>query len=413
MSSICLYFNIHQPVRLRKFGFFDMGKSDYYYDDYSNEIILKQVVENCYLPTNKMLLDLINIHQGRFKVAFSISGTAIDQFKIYAPQVIESFRELADTGCVEFMAETYCHSLSFLKNEVEFKRQVELHATTIETIFGKRPTIFANTELIYSDQIGALVANMGFKAMLAEGPSHILKWRSPNYLYRNAIDSELIVLLKNNQLSDDIASRFSNSNWSGWPLTVPKYVSWLNKISKKEKIVNLFMNYEIFGEHQKSRTGIFEFLNSLPAEVYRKTDFEFLTPSEIVAKYQPVSTLNVNYPISLTDQAVDLTPWLGNELQQEAFEKLYNLSDLVHQCSDPDILKDWQYLQTSDHFYYMSTKSFPEGEVHTCFNPYNGPYEAFMNFMNVLNDFSIRLNQKVESKYSDQFNMKEIELEVL
>lgn len=413
MRSICLYFNIHQPVRLRKFRFFDMGKSDYYYDDYSNEIILKQVIENCYLPANKILLDLINKHQGRFKLSLSISGTAIDQFKIYAPEVIESFRELAATGCVEFLAETYSHSFSVLKNEVEFKRQVELHATTIETIFGNRPTIFANTELIYSDEIGALVAEMGFKAMLAEGPNHILQWRSPNYVYRNAINSEFIILLKNNELSDDIASRFSNPNWVGWPLTAQKYASWLNKIPKGEKIVNLFMNYEIFGEHQKLGTGIFEFLNLLPSSVFRKTDFEFMTPSEIVANYQPVSTLNVNYPISQTFQAMDLTPWLGNELQQEAYEKLYNLSDLVHQCSDPDILKDWQYLQTNDHFYYMSTKQFPEGDVHTCFNPYDGPYEAFMNFMNVINDFSIRLNQTVKSPYSNQCNVNEIELAVV
>ena len=387
-----------------------MCKSDYYYDDYSNDILLRQVAENCYLPTNKIILDLIYKHQGRFKVAFSISGTAIDQFKIYAPEVIESFQELADTGCVEFVAETYSHSLSALKNPAEFKKQVKLHTDTIEALFGKRPTVFANTQLIYSDEIGALVAEMGYKAILAEDSNHFLQWRSPNYIYRNAIHSDLTILLKNNQLSDDIAYRFSNSHWSGWPLTVPKYASWLNKIPKAEKIVNLFMDYEIFGEHQKMGTGIFEFLDSLPSAVFRKTDFEFMTPSEVVANYQSISTLNVTYPISMADQGMDITPWLGNELQKEAFEKLYDLSDLILQCSNADLLKDWQYLQTSDHFHYMSTKSLPEGEVHTCCNPFDGPYEAFVNFMNVLNDFSIRLNRTVKIKHSYQFNIDKKEL---
>jgi len=410
MRSICLYFNIHQPVRLKKFRFFDLGRSDYYYDDYSNEIILSKVTKNCYLPANKMILDLIIQHQGRFKVAFSISGTAIDQFKLYAPEVIESFRELADTGCVEFLAETYSHSFSVLKDKTEFKKQVESHANTIETLFGIRPTIFANTELIYSDEIGAVVADMGYKAILAEVSSHILKWRSPNYLYRNAINPAFTVFLKNNPLSDDIASRFSNSDWSRWPLTSPKYASWLNKIPKEEKIINLFMNYEIFGEHQKLDTGIFEFLESLPSAVLRKTDFEFRTPSEVVENHQPISTLHVNYPVSQADKTMELTPWMGNDLQKEAFEKLYKLNKLINQCTDQGILKDWQYLQTSDHFYYMSTKSFPQGDVHASLNPYEGPYEAFMNFMNVLNDFSIRLNQLVKSKYSHQFNINEIEL---
>jgi len=239
MKSICLYFKVHQPVRLRRFRFFDIGNSDYYYDDCANETILSRVAENCYLPANKIILDLINKYQGRFKVAFSISGTAIDQFKIYAPEVIESFRKLAATGCVEFLAETYSHSLSVLKSKIEFKKQVEAHATAMETLFGKRPTIFTNTEFIYSDKIGAMVAEMGYKATLTDGPNHILKWRSPNYIYRNAINPALTVLLKNDQLSDDIAFRFSNSDWSGWPLTAKKYVSWLNKIPKEEKIVNL------------------------------------------------------------------------------------------------------------------------------------------------------------------------------
>lgn len=407
MKSICMCFKVHQPVRLRLFRFFEMGNSDYYYDDYSNEMILKRVAGNCYLPTNKLILDLILKYEGRFKVAFSISGTAIDQFKIYTPEVIESFRKLAATGCVEFLAETYYHSLSVLKNKTEFKRQVESHATAIETLFGKRPTVFANTELIYSDEIGALVAEMGYKATLTEGPNHILKWRSPNYLYRNAINPALMVFLKNDRLSDDIAFRFSNSDLSGLPLTARKYVSWLNKIPNEEKIINLFMNYETFGEHHKPGSGIFKFLDNLPSEVIQKSDFKFLTPSEVAEHYKPIATINVPYPISWADQEQDLTAWLGNELQQEAFEKLYNLSGMMDKCNDPALLKDWQYLQTSDHFHYMSTKYFSDGDVHACFNPYNSPYMAFMNYMNVLNDFSIRLNRVMKDKHSDPFRLNQ------
>ena len=393
MRSICLYFKVHQPVRLRKFSFFDIGKSDYYYDNYTNEMILSRVAENCYLPANKMILDLIRKYQGQFRVTFSISGTAIDQFKIYAPAVIESFRKLAATECVEFLAETYSHSLSALKNKTEFKRQVETHAVAIETLFGKKPAVFTNTELIYSDEIGAIVAEMGYKATMTEGPKQILKWRSPNYLYSNTINPALNILLKNDQLSDDIASRFSNTSWSGWPLTAQKYVSWLTKIPKEEKLVNLFMNYETFGEHHQFGTGIFKFLDSLPSTVLKKSDFEFMTPSEIIKHHQPISALQVPNPISWADEERNLTAWLGNELQQEAFEQLYRLSGMVDQCTDPAILKDWQYLQTSDHFYYMSTKYFSDSDIHAYLNPYDSPYEAFMNYMNVLNDFSIRLNR--------------------
>lgn len=405
MRSICLCFKVHQPVRLKKFRFFDIGNSDYYYDDYNNEVIIRRVAANCYLPANKMILDLINKYQGRFKVSFSISGTALDQFKIYAPEVIESFRKLAATGCVEFLAETYFHSLTVLKNKTEFQKQVIAHAAEIESLFGKKPTVFSNTGLIYSNEIGAMVAELGYKAILAEGPSHILQWRSPNYLYHNKINPLLSVLLKNDSLSDDIAFRFSDTKWSGWPLTSKTYVSWLNKIPEKEKIVNLIMDYETFGERQKSETGIFDFLNSLPLAVFRKSNFEFRSPSEVVEHHQPISTLNVPYPISWADGEKDLSAWLGNELQQEAFENLYELSDRIEQCSDPGLLKDWYYLQTSDHFYYMSTKHFSDGDVHAYFNPYDNPYEAFMNYMNVLNDFTLRLKRIVKKNHADQFVM--------
>lgn len=398
MKSVCLYFSVHQPVRLRIFNFFEIGNSSYYYNDYSNETMLRRIAKNCYLPANKLILDLINKYHGEFKVSFTISGTALDQFKIYAPEVIESFRELADTGCVEFLAETYSHSFAVLKNKNEFKRQVQSHSTEIESLFGKKPTAFANTNLIYSDEIGATIAEMGYKTILTEGPIKILKRINPNYTYRNAINSSLNVLLKNDMLSDDIAFRFSNADWCGWPLTAKKYVSWLNIIPEKEEIVNLFMDYETFGERQKSETGIFDFMDSLPLAVFTKSEFKFRTPSEVATQHQPISILNVPHPILWANEEWNLSDWLGNELQQEAFGHLYKLSDLVDQCSDPDLLKDWQYLQTSDHFYYMSTKYFSPSNINAYFNPYESPYEAFMNYMNILNDFSIRLNQTTSKK---------------
>ena len=393
MKSICLYFSVHQPVRLRIFRFFEIGNSGYYYDDHSNETMLRRIAKNCYLPSNKLILDLINKNNGAFKVSFSISGTALDQFKIYAPEVIESFRELADTGCVEFLAETYSHSLAAIKNKTEFRRQVKSHSTEIETLFGKKPSAFANTNLIYSDEIGEMIADMGYKTILTRTPNHIRNWRNPNYIYHNAINSSLNVLLKNDMLSDDVAFRFSNTDWRGWPLTVEKYVTWINIIPEEEKIVNLFMDYETFGERQKSETGIFDFLNSLPLAVFSKSGFKFRTPSEVATQHHSISTLNVPHPISWTDEEGKLTARSGNELQQEAFENLYELSDLVDQCSDPDLLTDWKYLQTSDHFDYMSTKYFSYSDVKAYFSPYESPYEAFMNYMNVLNDFSIRLKQ--------------------
>ncbi|MFY9154266.1 MAG: glycoside hydrolase family 57 protein [Prolixibacteraceae bacterium] len=395
MKSICLCFTVHQPVRLRKFRFFDIGNSAYYYNDYHNEFILQRIAENCYLPANKILLDQIQKFKGRFKVSFSISGTAIDQFKLYAPEVLDSFKELAATGCVEFLSETYSHSLVSIRDKKEFRKQVEMHASEIETLFGMKPTAFSNTELIYSDEIGATVAGMGYKTVLTEGSNHILKWRSPNYVYQNSINPNLSVLLKNDRLSDDISFRFSNTKWVGWPLTAQKYVSWMTKIPGEEKIVNLFMDYETFGERQKKDSGILDFLQSFPSVALRKSRLNFMTPSEVAANYEPVSVLNVPHPISWADEERDLSAWLGNDLQREAFDNLYELLGLIDHCTDADLLKDWRYLQTSDHFHYMSTKFFSDGAVHAYFSPYESPYEAFLNYMNVLNDFSVRLNNLV------------------
>jgi len=401
MRNICFCFQVHQPLRLRRYRFFDIGNDHYYYDDYTNESVMRKVVAKSYLPTNELLLKLIHKHKGKFKVSFSISGVALEQFRLYAPEVLESFQQLAQTGQVEFLAETWAHSLVALKDPNEFKRQVELHANTIEELFGQKPTAFRNTEMIYSDLLGEMVASMGYKVMLTEGAKHILGWKSPNYLYCNAINPRLKVLLRNYVLSDDIAFRFSNQNWSQWPLTADKYVDWLNQIDGKDEVVNLFMDYETFGEHQWRETGIFDFLGALPGAVLKKSNFQFATPSEIADKLQPVSPIHVPNPISWADEERDLTAWLGNEMQQEAFNKMYALLPKVNKCQDPKLMKDWLYLQTSDHLYYMCTKYFSDGAVHSYFNPYETPYEAFINYMNALSDFSIRIHAAVPENNQD------------
>lgn len=395
MKTICLYFQVHQPMRLRRYRFFDIGNDSYYYDDYLNESIMRKVADNCYLPVNQILLSLIKEYGVQFKVTFSITGIALDQFQLYVPEVLESFQKLAKTGSVDFLSETYSHSLVSFKNESEFKMQVDLHREKIEKFFGITPTVFRNTELIYSDEIGAKVADMGFKAMITEGAKHILGWKSPNYIYYNALNPKLKVLLKNFKLSDDIAFRFSNKGWSEYPLTASKYVGWLKQIDTKEETINLFLDYETFGEHQPANTGILKFLKEFPAQVFRKTNFTFNTPSEIADALQPVAAVRVPYAISWADEERDLTAWLGNDMQEDAFNRLYSLTDKINKCDDKKILTDWKYLQASDHFYYMSTKMQSDGEVHSYFNPYDSPYDAYINYMNILSDFIIRLNSAV------------------
>ena len=392
-KAICLYFEVHQPFRLKRYRFFDLGQDHYYYDDFTNESILKKVAEKCYLPANNIIMDLITKHKGKFKVAYSLSGIVIDQFRLYAPEVLDSFRKLAETGMVEFLCETEAHSLSSLKNKDEFIRQVNGHKKLLEEHLGVEPTSFRNTELIYSDQIGSWVADLGFKAILTEGAKHVLGWKSPNYLYCNALNPRLKILLRNFVLSDDIAFRFSNRNWNEWPLTTEKYTSWLNKLAPKSELVNIFIDYETFGEHNWKETGIFDFLSHLPGAVLKKTPFKFMTPSEVADNLQPISAISVPSTISWADEERDITAWLGNELQNAAFEKLYSLSDKVNNCPNDLLKKDWNYLQTSDHFYYMCTKFFSDGSVHAYFNPYETPYDAFMNYMNVLSDFEIRINR--------------------
>ncbi len=392
MKTVCLFFQIHQPFRHRRYRFFDIGNDHYYYDDYTNESIMRKIALISYLPTNKLLIKLANQLDGKFKVSFSITGLALEQFALYAPEVIESFQELVKTGCVEFLSETYSHSLSSLKDNTIFEQQVKLHDKIILELFGLKPRVFRNTEMIYSDVIGAQVAEMGFNAILTEGADHVLGWKSPSYVYVNAINPRLKVLMRNFKLSDDIAFRFSNTNWADYPLTAEKFINWLEKVNPKEEVVNLFLSYESFGDRQSKETGIFDFLESLSVKIANHPALRFATPSEVIDDLQPISAVSVPYPISWADEERDLTAWLGNGMQKEAFEKLYNLRQQMAKCTDKELIKDWNYLQVSDHFYYMSTKYSSDGEVHSYFNPFDSPYEAFINYMNVLSDFKIRLN---------------------
>ena len=394
-KSICLYFQVHQPNRLRLYRFFDIGKDSHYYDDFANRTILRRVSQRCYLPTNALLLDLVNRYKGQFKVTFSISGSVLEQFDRYAPEVIESFKKLADTGCVEFLCETYYHSLASLASPAEFKHQVEKHKAAIKSYFGVTPKAFRNTELIYSDAIGAMVYDLGFKTMLTEGAKHVLGWKSPNYLYSGAQAPDLKLLLKNSTLSDDIAFRFSDKSWPDWPLTGEKYLAWIKASAQNDEIVNLFMDYETFGEHQKAQSGIFDFMRYLPEVILQDGEFEFVTSTQAAKKHKPVGELEVPDAISWADEERDVSAWLGNELQNDAFNKLYGLTEKLSILNDPVLWSDFGHLQESDHFYYMCTKFFSDGAVHKYFNPYDTPYEAFINYMNVLSDFIIRVDDAI------------------
>ena len=393
-KSICLYFQVHQPTRLRLYRFFDIGKDSHYYDDFANRTILRRVAQKCYLPMNQLMLDLVKQYKGKFKIAYSISGSALDQFQRFAPEVIESFRALAATGKVEFLAETYNHSLASLASESEFEHQVKKHAAKIEELFGVTPTAFRNTELVYSNGIGEEVYALGYKTMLTEGARHIMGWRSPNFVYTAETQPRLKLLLRNYNLSDDIAFRFSNKGWEMWPLTADKYVNWLKESAKDDEIINLFMDYETFGEPQSAESGIFDFMKALPGAVLEDGTFSFVTPTEATKKHKSIGDLDVEDPISWADEERDVTAWLGNELQQEAFNKVYAMTEKLSIVNDPDLWEDFGHLQESDHFYYMCTKFFSDGEVHKYFNPYDTPYEAFINYMNVISDFQIRLDEK-------------------
>jgi alpha-amylase len=414
---VVFYFQVHQPFRLKRYSVFD--SHPFYFDTEKNGAICRKVAEKCYRPTTKLILDMVRKHKGNFRVSYSITGVVLDQLQEFAPDVIDLFKALADSGCCEFLGETYYHSLSFLYSRQEFTEQVLAHSRKIEELFGQTPRVFRNTELIYSNDVARTIAEMRderdqprFRGIIAEGADRILGHRSPNYVYRppsgnsaplmGRTGKPLGILLKNYRLSDDIAFRFSNRGWAEWPLSAEKFAGWVNQINGDGYICNLFMDYETFGEHQWEDTGIFRFLDALPGKVFDVNPGEnhFNTPSEALHQFAPVGEYDAPQFISWADTERDLTAWLGNAMQANALEETYRLERAVkhrlaqarasgddHQISEAThLLEDWRKLTTSDHFYYMCTKYFADGDVHKYFNPYDSPYDSYINFMNVLDN---------------------------
>jgi alpha-amylase len=396
MATVCFYFQVHQPARLKRYTVFD--NHPYYFDDYKNGEICRKVANKCYLPANRLMLELINKYDGKFKIAYSVTGTLIEQLLVYAPEVMSTFEALAKTGCVEFLAETYYHSLSFLYSRNEFVTQINKHMEMVKKYFGQTPKIFRNTELIYNNDVAALIESMGcFDAVLCEGCDHILGYRSPNFVYSPKGCNRLRLLMKNYKLSDDIAFRFSNRDWNQWPLTADKFGHWVSKVNGNGFVVNLFMDYETFGEHQWQETGIFDFLKHLPEEVFKHPDNDFMTPSEVVKTYPPVGVIDTPHLISWADIERDLSAWLGNAMQSNAIHELYRLEKKMRNITDHHIINDWRKMQTSDHFYYMCTKWFSDGDVHKYFNPYDSPYDSYINFMNILGNLQDRCARHIAS----------------
>ncbi len=391
MVNVCLYFQVHQPHRIRDFTVFDIGSNSHYFDVEKNRDIMKRVANKCYIPTNNVLLELLDRYP-EFKASFSMSGTALEQFETYSPETLDSFKELISTGRVEVLDETYYHSLAFLYSKNEFEEQVKMHTNKIKRLFRYTPTVFRNTELIYNNEMASAVEKMGYKGVLAEGADHILGWRSPNFVYKpKTTTNGMKLLLKNYRLSDDIAFRFSERSWKEWPLTAEKFASWVSKINGNGVCANLFMDYETFGEHQWEETGIFNFLRHMPSEILKHPDNSFKTPSELVRDHDPVAELDIHHLISWADVERDLSAWLGNSMQHAAINELYRMEQQIKESKDETLIEEWRKLQTSDHFYYMCTKWFSDGDVHKYFNPYDSPYDAFICYMNIINDLKIRL----------------------
>jgi alpha-amylase len=397
MPSVCFYFQLHQPYRLRQYSFFDIGRDHHYENDELNIGILHKVADKCYIPANQTMLELIKKHKKNFRISYSVSGVLLEQLEKYRPDVIESFRALAKTGCVEFLAETYYHSLCFLYSKDEFKRQVELHTAKIEKLFKYTPTVFRNTELIYSNELANTVQKMGFKGILSEGVEWILNGRSPHFVYNPPSNKRIKVLLRDYTLSDDIAFRFSNTSWTEHPLTAQKFAKWVHSYSSASDCINLFMDYETFGEHQWEGSGIFEFLKHLPEEILKKDGFDFKTPAEVINDNTAKGVFDVLHNISWADTERDLSAWLSNSMQSEALSKLYALEDLVKKTGDHNLLEKWSRLQISDHFYYMCTKHWNDGEVHKYFSPFNSPYDSYIYFINALSDLEIIVKKAVDN----------------
>jgi alpha-amylase len=388
MASVCFYFQVHQPFRLRRYSVFDTDR--FYFDEQKNAEICRKVAHKCYLPANRLMLELIRQHEGRFRIAYSVTGVAIEQFQKYVPEVMDVFNQLNETGCVEFLSETYYHSLSFLYSREEFRAQVDRHRALIKKLFGQEPRIFRNTELIYNNDLAHFVSHMGYDGILSEGADHILGYRSPNFVHKPPHTANMKLLLKNYRLSDDIAFRFSNRGWEQWPLTAEKFARWVNQINGNGYICNLFMDYETFGEHQWADTGIFDFLRHMPGELLRHGDNNFLTPSQVIDRHEPVGEIDVPHMISWADTERDLSAWLGNAMQSNALHEMYKLEGAVKEKADEELLDDWRKLTTSDHFYYMCTKYWADGAVHKYFSPYESPYDSYINFMNVMDNIRSR-----------------------
>ena len=395
MPNIALYLKTHQPYRIKKYRVFDIGSDHDYFGDTSeldtnNIKVLHKICKKSYEPTNAILLELLKKHKD-FSFSISLSGVLLDQLEKYAPDTLESFKKLISTGRVEVLGETYYHSLSFFYSQAEFDRQIDKQNQTLKRIFNiDPPKVFSNTELAYRDDLAVWAESRGYIGIIAEGWDKILGWRSPNFLYRPTGTSKIKLLLKNYRLSDDVAFRFSDKNWTSWPLDADKYVSWLNQVNGNGETINLFMDYETFGEHQWEDTGIFEFLKVLPEKVLAKTGNTFMTVSQTAAAFETKDTISMPETVTWADTERDLTAWTGNSMQQSALHELYRIEKFILNTNDETLIEDWRRLQTSDHVYYMCTKYFSDGDVHAYFSPYQSPYEAFIYFMNALADIKQR-----------------------
>ncbi len=393
MTSVCLYFEVHQPIRLNRFSVFSIGHGDsskFYFNQKLNQEIFTKVAKKCYLPTNNLLLDLINRTDGKFRISFSLTGTFVEYCNEFMPEVIDSFKELFKTGAVDMIEETYYHSLSSLYDELdEFEEQVKLHRQLIKQLFNYKPKVFRNTEAIFDNRIAKKVAEMGYKGIITEGTEKILGWRSPNYLYK-PINVDIKTLLRNYTLSDDVGFRFSARMWKDYPLTADKFSHWI--LRSQGDLVNLFMDYETFGEHHWTETGIFDFLASFPEEILKHEHLDFVTVGEAVERYEPVGEIDVPWAISWADEDRDVSTWLGNDMQTACFNELKNIGHKIKEKGDTNLLETWRKLQTSDHLYYLSTKGLADGDVHAYFSPYDGPYDGFINYMNVLQDLKQKLD---------------------
>lgn len=388
MKTICLYFEIHQIIHLKRYRFFDIGRDHYYYDDYENERSISDIAERSYVPALRTLIDMAKENGDYFKVALSLSGVGLEQLELHAPHVVDLLHELNQTGCVEFLCEPYSHGLASLANEDSFREECLRMQNKIKELFGQTPKVFRNSSLIYSDEIGAQVASMGFQGMLTEGAKHILGWKSPHFLYSCAHNPNLKLLLRDYKLSDDISLRFNNSVWSEYPLFAEKYIDWIAGLPEEEKVVNIFMELCALGIFQPLSSNILEFLRALP-KCAKERGIAFATPSEICSKFNSVGTIDVPYNVSWVDEERDTSCWLGNVMQREAFNKLYSVADRVRICTDRRIKQDWDYLQASNNFRFMTTKPASVG-MNRGF--YENPYDAFTNYMNILGDFISRVN---------------------